>query len=84
MPIGLSVRLTLYLFQETQGVCVACYQCPDHEFPAFYTRRSGSKVPYNFATAQEAAKAIEVAQSLALDSGFVIAVPVPEQYAMPG
>lgn len=65
-------------------MCVACYQCPDHDFPAFYTRRSGSKAPYNFATATEAAKAIHISRTLGLDSGYLIAVPVPEEHAMDG
>ena len=63
---------------------MACFQCPDNEFPAFYTRRSGNKVPYNFQSAEEAARAIAMSRSLNLKSGTLIAVPVPKEYAMDG
>lgn len=68
--------------QETQGVCVASFQCPDREFPAFYTRSSGCKAPYNFESAAEAAKTISVSNALSLNSGILIAVPVPVEHAI--
>lgn len=71
-------------YLETQGVCVSCFQCPDHDFPAFYTRRSGHKAPYNFESASEAANAIDISNTLGLGSGTLIAVPVPEEFAMDG
>lgn len=71
-------------YLETQGVFVSTFQVPDKEFPAFYTRKSGVKAPYNFADATEAAKCIQKSLQLGLTSGMLIGVPVPEEYAMNG
>lgn len=69
-------------YLETQGVFVSTFQVPDKEFPAFYTRLSGVKAPYNFADAAEAAKCIDKSLQLGLKSGMLIGVPVPEEHAM--
>ncbi|XP_058817520.1 pseudouridine-5'-phosphate glycosidase [Topomyia yanbarensis] len=69
-------------YLETQGVCVASFQCPDLDFPAFYTRSSGSKAAYNLNNALEAANMISVNSALGLRSGFLIGVPIPEAYSM--
>lgn len=71
-------------YLETQGVCVSTFQCADHDFPAFYTIRSGYKAAYNFASASEAANAIAISNTLGLGSSILIAVPVPQEYAMDG
>lgn len=71
-------------FLETQGVMVASYQSINNDFPAFYTQRSGFKAPYNINTPKEAAAMILTAKALKLNSGILIAVPVPEKYAMNG
>lgn len=71
-------------YLETQGVCVSTFQVADREFPAFYTRTSGVKAPYNFESAIEAAKCIDRARQLGLKSGMLIGVPVPEEHAMNG
>jgi pseudouridine-5'-phosphate glycosidase len=71
-------------YLETQGVCVATFQVPDREFPAFYTRTSGVKAPYNFADAREAAMCIDKSRQLGLKSGMLIGVPVPAKHAMNG
>lgn len=71
-------------YLETQGVMVSSYQSEDNDFPAFYTRRSGYKAPYNIDTPKEAAAMILTAKSLKLNSGILIAVPVPEKFAMDG
>lgn len=65
-------------------MCVASYQSVNKDFPAFYTRKSGSRAPYNFLSALEAAEVINSHLQLGLHSGLLIAVPVPEQYAMDG
>lgn len=70
--------------QETQGVFVTSYQSDDKDFPAFYTRKSGVKAPYNISDPIEAAKLISTAKTLNLDSGILIAVPVPQEFAMNG
>ncbi|XP_037039125.1 pseudouridine-metabolizing bifunctional protein C1861.05 [Bradysia coprophila] len=69
-------------FLETQGVCVASYQSSNKDFPAFYTRKSGSTAPYNFASPSEAAEVINGNLNLGLRSGILIAAPVPEEWAM--
>jgi pseudouridine-5'-phosphate glycosidase len=71
-------------YLETQGVFVSTFQVPDKEFPAFYTRKSGVKAPYNFSSASEAAKALQKSFQLGLKSGMLIGVPVPEEHAMDG
>lgn len=65
-------------------MCVASYQSSNKDFPAFYTRKSGSKAPYNFSGALEAAEVINSNLNLGLNSGILIAAPVPEEYAMNG
>uniref|UniRef100_A0A6E8VHV6 Pseudouridine-5'-phosphate glycosidase n=1 Tax=Anopheles coluzzii TaxID=1518534 RepID=A0A6E8VHV6_ANOCL len=69
-------------YLETQGVCVATYGSEDCEFPAFYTRSSGSKAAYNLTSATDAAKMVHMNRALGLRSGIVIGVPIPERYAM--
>uniref|UniRef100_A0A182XXD4 Pseudouridine-5'-phosphate glycosidase n=1 Tax=Anopheles stephensi TaxID=30069 RepID=A0A182XXD4_ANOST len=69
-------------YLETQGVCVTTYGSKDCEFPAFYTRSSGSKAAYNLTSPTEAAKMLHVNRELGLGSGILIGVPIPERYAM--
>lgn len=69
--------------QETQGVCVCAFGASD-DFPAFYTARSGHRAPYRVPTASDAAKLLAAARALHLASGTVIAVPIPDEYAMDG
>uniref|UniRef100_W8C0I5 Pseudouridine-metabolizing bifunctional protein C1861.05 n=1 Tax=Ceratitis capitata TaxID=7213 RepID=W8C0I5_CERCA len=68
-------------YLETQGVCVATYGVPDFNFPDFYTRNSGCKVPYNLNGPKEAANLIKALKELQYRSGILIGVPVPEQFA---
>lgn len=69
-------------YLETQGVCVASYQSPNCDFPAFYTRSSGINVPYNFDSPKEASEMIRISNDLNLNSGILIGVPIPIDYAM--
>lgn len=71
-------------FLETQGVCVTTFQCPDKEFPAFYTRSSGIQAQYNFNDASDAAMCINKSIQLGLNSSILIGVPVPSSYSMDG
>ncbi|CAG2115793.1 unnamed protein product, partial [Medioppia subpectinata] len=84
----LDIQKTLQ-FLETQGVCVAVFngdqQSPQKvEFPAFFSRKSGSQVNYNLKTAEEAARLILHRNQLSLNSGIVIAVPIPLQQQSDG
>ncbi|XP_055845813.1 uncharacterized protein LOC129911856 [Episyrphus balteatus] len=69
-------------FLETQGVCVSTFRSPGGCFPDFYTTDSGCKVPYNVDTPDEAAKLVQSLVDLKLESGMLIAVPVPIEHAM--
>lgn len=52
------------------------------EFPAFYCRKSGLRVPYNVISEKEAAELIRANKAIELKSGMLFAVPIPEDYAM--
>lgn len=54
------------------------------EFPAFFTRRSGSPAPCRVDNPQQAAAMVASLKSLALGSGMVLAVPIPERHAAAG
>ncbi|XP_065362844.1 uncharacterized protein LOC135956320 [Calliphora vicina] len=68
-------------YLETQGVCVAAFNSEGGKFPDFYTRDSGCKAPYNLQNPQEAAKLINALHQLQLQSGILIGVPIPHEYA---
>ncbi|XP_036376219.1 uncharacterized protein zgc:136858 [Megalops cyprinoides] len=70
-------------FLETQGVCVATFG-KSKDFPAFFSPQSGFTAPYHVADAEEAAALIESMLSLGLQSGLLVAVPIPEEYAAAG
>uniref|UniRef100_UPI0037E74A19 uncharacterized protein n=1 Tax=Semicossyphus pulcher TaxID=241346 RepID=UPI0037E74A19 len=70
-------------FLETQGVCVATYGASKN-FPAFFSPKSGFTSPYQVCNPEEAAKLIASTLSLGLESGVLIAVPVPEEHAAAG
>lgn len=69
-------------YLETQGITVTTYQVPEKDFPAFYSKRSGHKAPFNINSPIEAAKLILTSKYL--NSSILIAVPVPDQFAMNG
>ncbi|KAH8409518.1 hypothetical protein KR222_007702 [Zaprionus bogoriensis] len=68
-------------YLETQGVCVASYNSPGGVFPDFYTRDSGSRVPYNLPSAAHAAELLRSWRELQLQSGVLIGVPIPAEFA---
>lgn len=68
-------------YLETQGVCVTSFDSPGGVFPDFYTRDSGCKVPYNLPSASDAAKLLLAWRQLNLQSGVLIGVPIPEEFA---
>ncbi|XP_071753678.2 uncharacterized protein LOC139910311 [Centroberyx gerrardi] len=70
-------------FLETQGVCVATYGTSKN-FPAFFSPQSGFTSPYHVCNPEEAAELIAGTLSLGLQSGVLLAVPVPEQHAAAG
>lgn len=68
-------------YLETQGVCVCAFG-ESTDFPAFYTPKSGHQAPHRVADALHAAKVLLASHTLQLSSGIVVAVPIPQQYAM--
>ncbi|KAJ9588705.1 hypothetical protein L9F63_017997 [Diploptera punctata] len=78
----LDIEKTLE-YLETQGVCVITYG-KSKEFPSFYTQGSGFESPYNVETPADAASLINKLFQLRLNSGLLLAVPIPEEHAMEG
>ncbi|XP_016306584.1 pseudouridine-metabolizing bifunctional protein C1861.05 isoform X1 [Sinocyclocheilus anshuiensis] len=70
-------------FLETQGVCVATYG-DSKSFPAFFSQQSGFTSPYHVSSPQEAADLIVSTLSLGLQSGLLLAIPIPEEHAATG
>lgn len=69
-------------YLETQGVCVVTHG-ETNDFPAFYTRKSGFKSIANLPTIEECSKLIRANIDLGLESGTVIAVPIPKKDEYP-
>lgn len=70
-------------YLETEGVCVATYGTSKN-FPAFFVSSSGYQSPFNVKNEKEAARMIDTHYSLGLDSGVLIAVPIPEESSAEG
>ncbi|XP_027128831.1 pseudouridine-metabolizing bifunctional protein C1861.05 [Larimichthys crocea] len=70
-------------FLETQGVCVATYGALKN-FPAFFSPQSGFTSPYQVSNPEEAAELIASTLSLGLQSGILLAVPIPGEHAAVG
>ncbi|XP_075236373.1 uncharacterized protein LOC142333255 [Lycorma delicatula] len=74
----LDVQRTLE-YLETFGVCVVTYG-DSKEFPSFYTRKSGCTSPYHVSTIDEAASLMLAVYNLNINSGMLLAVPVPSEH----
>uniref|UniRef100_A0A3Q0R1B9 Zgc:136858 n=1 Tax=Amphilophus citrinellus TaxID=61819 RepID=A0A3Q0R1B9_AMPCI len=70
-------------FLETQGVCVATYGASKN-FPAFFSPQSRFTSAYHVCNPEEAAKLIASSLFLGLQSGVLLAVPIPEEHAASG
>lgn len=84
----LDIEKTLEVL-ETQGVCVSVFNGEEDpngevEFPAFFTRRSGCKVSHNLRDPMDAAKMIRAREELFMESGILIAVPIPAEHEAVG
>ncbi|KNC98584.1 uncharacterized protein SPPG_06269 [Spizellomyces punctatus DAOM BR117] len=75
----LDIERTLE-FLETQGVTVVSYGDSD-EFPAFYTPKSGYRSIAHLKTPDACASLIKANNDIQLQSGMVIAVPIPSEDA---
>lgn len=65
---------------ETKGVPVIGYGTD--EFPAFFCRGSGLKVPLRLDSPEEIARAWRAGRGLGLANGMLVANPVPEEHAL--
>ena len=65
---------------ETKGVPVVGYGT--NEFPAFFCRSSGLPVPLRLDSPEEIAAAWRSGRDLGLDTGMLVANPVPEAHAL--
>jgi len=72
----LDIGLTLEQL-ETLGVPVIGYGTDD--FPAFYTRKSGFKVPMRVDSPKDCAKILKSKWDLKLDGGVIVANPIPAE-----
>ncbi|XP_068629162.1 uncharacterized protein [Battus philenor] len=68
-------------YLETQGVLVCAFGGSE-DFPAFYTARSGHRAPHRATDAAHAARLLQSSRQLRLQSGILVAVPIPQEYAM--
>jgi pseudouridine-5'-phosphate glycosidase len=68
-------------YLETLGVPVLGLGTDD--FPAFYVRSSGVPIAHRVETPAEAAAVVRAARDLRYDGGVVLAVPIPEEAALP-
>jgi pseudouridine-5'-phosphate glycosidase len=68
-------------YLETLGVPLLGLQTD--EFPAFYSRSSAVPIPHRVETAAEAAAVVQASRQLGWEGGLVLAVPIPEESAMP-
>ena len=76
----LDVAATLEVL-ETRGVPVVSIGQPD--VPGFFARSAGVRAPLSVADEAAAAKLVATHLGLALDSGILVCVPVPEADALP-
>lgn len=67
-------------YLETKGVSVIGYQTD--QFPDFYTRDSGEKVERRYDDLTELASMLQVKNDLKIESGVVIANPIPKSNAL--
>ncbi|CAL1695665.1 unnamed protein product [Somion occarium] len=70
-------------YLETLGVPVVSYG-ETNDFPAFYTRKSGFKSPWQVSDPASAARILHSQQQLGMSNGTLFAVPIPEKYEAVG
>jgi pseudouridine-5'-phosphate glycosidase len=75
----LDLNLTME-YLETRGVPVIGFGTD--ELPAFYTRKSGIRVPWRSDDPKEIAGAINASKELGYPGGMLVVNPIPEEYSM--
>ncbi|KAI0818380.1 Indigoidine synthase A like protein-domain-containing protein [Xylaria sp. FL0064] len=74
-------------YLETQGVLVSTFadgRKGNIDFPGFWTRESGIKSPFVVQDEEHAAAILLAQERLNIESGLLLANPVPEEHAIPG
>jgi pseudouridine-5'-phosphate glycosidase len=66
-------------YLETMGVPVIGYDTDD--FPAFYSRQCGLKVPHRCDTPEEIAAVMKMKWDLGLNGGLLVCNPIPEAFS---
>lgn len=74
----LDIRRTLE-YLETLGVPVVSY-AETHDFPAFYSGRSGFESPWRINDPRTAAQVLYTHWQLGMSNGALFAVPIPAEY----
>ena len=69
-------------YLETVGVPVIGYQTEDGEFPAFFSRTSGLKVPLEAESPAEIADMAKVHWQMGLQTALLVVVPPPREVAL--
>ena len=75
----LDLNLTME-YLETKGVPVIGYGTD--ELPAFYTRKSGIRVPWRLDDPQSIAAAVNASRELNYPGGMLVVNPIPEAFSM--
>ncbi|ESK97925.1 carbohydrate kinase [Moniliophthora roreri MCA 2997] len=70
-------------YLETLGIPVVPYGL-SKEFPAFFSRKSGFKTPWNAENPSAAAQILYSQVQIGMVNGTLIAVPIPEEYEEEG
>ncbi|KAH8157176.1 hypothetical protein CIB48_g11072 [Xylaria polymorpha] len=74
-------------YLETQGVLVSTFadgRKGNVDFPAFWARESGIKSPFIVQDEEHAAAILLAQERLNIETGFLFANPIPEEFAIPG
>ncbi|KAI0430074.1 Indigoidine synthase A like protein-domain-containing protein [Xylaria sp. FL1042] len=74
-------------YLETQGVLVSTFadgRKGDVDFPGFWTRESGVKSPFVIQDEEHAAAILLAQERLNIETGLLMANPVPEEHGIPG
>ncbi|RWA06573.1 hypothetical protein EKO27_g8534 [Xylaria grammica] len=73
-------------YLETQGVLVSTFadgRSGNIDFPAFWARDSGIKSPFVIQDEEHAAAILLTQEKLRIETGLLLANPIPEEYAIP-
>lgn len=65
------------------GVCISVLG-PNPQFPDFFTRDSGYTAPYHVESPALAALMMQKRAEFGINSGMLIAVPIPQEYEAEG